>query len=260
MALLSEISEIKNGRIITKDAANDEGWWVMKDGKKFDGPHSSESKADASANRAREAGHKIVYVEHNPSLTNDSPYDDYKEQRQRLERLLKEAQRNGDAQEAKDLQEEINELIKKGTKDSSDYDKKMFEKGYRYKIVLPSGMGEDLYARDFTSTKEMVKEYGTGTKTVELTKDGALSDLFGGALDPLLEDTERHAKDSKTKDGKTYLVDDYEIAIMDGTHLKFRLKGRENWASALHIQQVPDSMMAGLKAQGAVNGRFFKED
>ena len=206
MALLSEISEIKNGRIITKDAANDEGWWVMKDGKKFDGPHSSESKADASANRAREAGHKIVYVEHNPSLTNDSPYDDYKEQRTRLERLLKEAQRNGDLDEAKDLQKEINELIKKGT------------------------------------------------------KDGALSDLFGGALDPLLEDTERHAKDSKTKDGKTYLVDDYEIAIMDGTHLKFRLKGRENWASALHIQQVPDSMMAGLKAQGAVNGRFFKED
>ena len=140
---------------------------------------------------------EISDVKNGRIITNDASYDDYKEQRQRLERLLKEAQRNGDFDEAKDLQKEINELIKKGTKDSSDYDKKMFEKGYRYKIVLPSGMGEDLYARDFTSTKEMVKEYGTGAKTVELTKDGALSDLFGGALDPLLEETEKHAKDTK---------------------------------------------------------------
>lgn len=62
--------------------------------------------------------------------------------------------------------------------DSSDYDKKMSAKGYKYKIQLPPGQGEDLYAKDFTSAKEMAKEYGAGTKVTELTADCKVGDAM----------------------------------------------------------------------------------
>lgn len=51
---------------------------------------------------------------------------------------------------------------------------------------------------------------------------------------------------------------EYEIVIMDSTHLKFRIKGTENWAIPQHFNQVGDDMMAELKKQGLVNGNFFK--
>jgi hypothetical protein len=51
---------------------------------------------------------------------------------------------------------------------------------------------------------------------------------------------------------------EYEVVIMDSTHLKFRIKGKENWAIPQHFNQVSDDMMAELKKQGLVNGNFFK--
>lgn len=51
---------------------------------------------------------------------------------------------------------------------------------------------------------------------------------------------------------------EYEIVIIDSTHLKFRIKGTENWAIPQHFNQVGDDMMAELKKQGLVNGNFFK--
>ena len=47
-------------------------------------------------------------------------------------------------------------------------DDTMKAKGYKYKIELPSGKGEDLYTKDFNAAKEMAKEYGAGTKVTEL--------------------------------------------------------------------------------------------
>lgn len=43
-------------------------------------------------------------------------------------------------------------------------------------------------------------QFDPTTKTGSLTNDGALSDLFGGLADGLLEVTEKEARDSKTKD------------------------------------------------------------
>lgn len=62
-------------------------------------------------------------------------------------------------------------------------------------------------------------------------------------------------KDSKTKD---CVIGDWEVEIIDGTHLKMRLVGTERWTSALHFQQVSDEIMTGLKAKGLVQGNFFK--
>ena len=66
-------------------------------------------------------GEKYKVKRNDPNLSRhsqDTDYPDYKEQRLRLERLLKQAQQNGDVEEAKEIQEEINELIKGGGKDS----------------------------------------------------------------------------------------------------------------------------------------------
>ena len=70
----------------------------------------------------------------------------------------------------KATQEIQNMMNRSGVKVQNDkgFDEKMKAKGYKYKIELPSGMGEDLYAKDFNSAKEMAKEYGAGTKVTEL--------------------------------------------------------------------------------------------
>ena len=50
-------------------------------------------------------------------------------------------------------------------------DQQMLKKGKHYKIMLPKGKGAPLYTADFNAAKEMVKEYGKGTKVVNL-KEG----------------------------------------------------------------------------------------
>lgn len=70
----------------------------------------------------------------------------------------------------KAVQEITNKASSAGVEFMNDaaYDEKMKAKGYRYKVQLPSGMGEDLYARDFNAAKEMAKGYGKGTLVTEL--------------------------------------------------------------------------------------------
>jgi hypothetical protein len=67
--------------------------------------------------------------------------------------------------------------------------------------------------------------------------------------------------DSKMKDSVSILTSqgDYDVEIMDSTHLKFKLKGRDNWATPLHFNQVPEEMMSKLKDKGLVEGNFFKD-
>ena len=53
--------------------------------------------------------------------------------------------------------------------------------------------------------------------------------------------------------------DDWEVVIIDGTHIKFKMKGMKVWAIPLHFQQVSDDMMDALKKKGVVKDNFFKE-
>ena len=53
---------------------------------------------------------------------------------------------------------------------------------------------------------------------------------------------------------------EFEIEIIDGTHLKMKMTGTNKWASALHIKQVSDEMIKQLKSKGLIKGNFFKSD
>jgi hypothetical protein len=74
------------------------------------------------------------------------------------------------------------------------------------------------------------------------------------------------SNDSKTKDGVVVSTPrgDWEVEIIDGTHLKIKNADfpNSNWTSAFHIQQVDPDMMAQLKIKGLLkdNGRFFNTD
>ena len=66
----------------------------------------------------------------------------------------------------------IDDIIAKYLFESNDkiMDKKMLKKGKNYKIILPKGKGEPLYTDSFNAAKEMTKEYGKGTRVVDLSK------------------------------------------------------------------------------------------
>jgi hypothetical protein len=51
----------------------------------------------------------------------------------------------------------------------------------------------------------------------------------------------------------------YEIRVIDSTHLKFRIINSEQWAIPLHIQQLSDDMHNALTEQNAFNGNFLRE-
>ena len=49
-------------------------------------------------------------------------------------------------------------------------DEEMLAQGKCFKIILPKGMGDPLYAKDFGATMEMAKEYGKGVQVLDLSK------------------------------------------------------------------------------------------
>lgn len=61
----------------------------------------------------------------------------------------------------------------------------------------------------------------------------------------------------KTNDGSSF-----EVEILDGTHLKFRLVGTERWATALHFGQLNAEWVTELSKLGLVapSGRHFLEE
>ena len=63
--------------------------------------------------------------------------------------------------------EAIDKLIEKTSLDSMD--KKMLAKGKKYKIILPSGKGQALYTSTLNHAVIMAKEYGKGTKVIDLS-------------------------------------------------------------------------------------------
>ena len=48
-------------------------------------------------------------------------------------------------------------------------DKKMLAQGKYLKIILPEGKGEPLYTNNFGAALEMAKDYGKGTRVIDLT-------------------------------------------------------------------------------------------
>lgn len=52
-----------------------------------------------------------------------------------------------------------------------DFDRKMLEKGKKYKVVIPKEYGEPLYTDSMLSAIEMSKEYGKATRVINLIKE-----------------------------------------------------------------------------------------
>jgi len=52
----------------------------------------------------------------------------------------------------------------------------------------------------------------------------------------------------------------YEVEIMDSSHLKMRPVGSDRWGIPLHVLQVPHEVMAQLKEGGRVRGTFLREN
>lgn len=67
------------------------------------------------------------------------------------------------------LIEKIDELIEATSEKAIE--KKMLKQGKKYKITLPKGKGKPLYTDSFNAAKEMVKEYGKGTKVEDMSKN-----------------------------------------------------------------------------------------
>jgi hypothetical protein len=65
-------------------------------------------------------------------------------------------------------------------------------------------------------------------------------------------------------EGKTATVNlgasDYEVEIIDGTHLKMRPVGGKNWGIPMHFNQVNDEVIDQLKEKGLARDRFFNEE
>jgi hypothetical protein len=66
---------------------------------------------------------------------------------------------------------------------------------------------------------------------------------------------------STLNEAKTHHINiggtEFEIEIMDSTHLKFRIRGSNNWSIPQHFAQIDDAMMAELKKHGIAGDRFF---
>ena len=131
----------------------------------------------------------------------------------------------------------------KSSKDSKTGDS-AFQVGDRAKVIK---QGDEYAGRN-----GVVTEVGLGTANLKFP-DGTARNYV---MDELLAVT-------GTGDAKSEIIStprgDFEIEIIDGTHIKFRVKGTERWAIPLHFNQVDDTMMDALKKKGVVQGNFFKE-
>lgn len=107
--------------------------------------------------------------------------------------------------------------------DDKSMDRKMLKKGKYLKIILPKGMGEPLYTNDFNAAKEMAKEYGKGTKVVnlkenvneeslemermKLKKIQKVSDMAQDAFWKVVKD---EFKEYKTEEINSYDINDFD--------------------------------------------------
>ena len=53
--------------------------------------------------------------------------------------------------------------------------------------------------------------------------------------------------------------DDYEVKIIDGTHLYLKPASSSSWGIADHFGQVPEEVIDQLRDKGIVQGNFFVE-
>lgn len=107
-------------------------------------------------------------------------------------------------------------------KDESEMDKNMLKKGKYLKIILPKGKGEPLYTNSFSAAKEMAKEYGKGTKVVDLKKgmneanlqyerdkQKKIANICDMAQDAFWNAVKREYKEAKTDNVDEYMVKDF---------------------------------------------------
>jgi hypothetical protein len=101
------------------------------------------------------------------------------------------------------------------------------------------------------------KNLSTIEKDLNITikTKGKISDLLSGNPDSF--DVITEAKETPvivTMDGY-----EYEIVIMDSTHLKMRSKGINSWGTPLHIAQVDDEVVDQLREKGLMKGNALVE-
>jgi len=76
------------------------------------------------------------------------------------------------------------EQIENLLRTNRDYDQKMWNKGYRYRVDIPKDKGEPLYAKTLEGAKDLVKEYGTKGIKVHNLESPKLSTIKGGIETP----------------------------------------------------------------------------
>lgn len=252
--LLSKIKRIENGRIIKKTKDGDsvairqglEYTYEEKD--RILAKHSGKVKFLPSGN-----GYYCI-VEIDPHIANtfvDSKTKDadnsarIKELDDKINILIRKQKQNPeDEHEYNEIDEEIHKLQERKYRlmqstDSKTKDEK-FPVGSYIRVNVMGSKPERVVKRDGTTV-------WTNKGTYHETKVVAAE-----------------SNDSKTKDSKTATINaqgsDWEVVIMDGTHLKMRLAGTENWATPLHFNQVRPEFLAALKTKGLVQGNYFVED
>lgn len=128
------------------------------------------------------------------------------------------------------------EQIEKSLSRTRNMDDRMRKKGYKYRVDLPEGMGESMYSRDFNAAKEMAKEYGKGTKVVDLHK-AQLRTIKGGKK---ITQPGKVATSEVTNDG---------IIISKNEMSKYEQEAMERLVKAKPAQKIPkDSVKKTKKA------------
>ena len=108
--------------------------------------------------------------------------------------------------EEDNLDEDKRKAMMKNEGNEKDFAKKQLAKGKKFVIVLPKGKGENLYAPDMSSAKEMAKEYGKGAKVMsisnyigESTESPSFSEFLGEGMKGGIKPTHAYADFDSTE-------------------------------------------------------------
>ena len=142
------------------------------------------------------------------------------------------------------------------TEDEKDMARKMKAKGHKYIIILPKGKGEPLYTKSFNAAKEMAKEYGKGTRAMDIDKylgevtEGTVVEIDGDKITVWKDKDNKSADEAKGTTASKYLQQkiDFGGEMMPlGRAIKIMQKGG---ASQKLIDRWVQGYFLGKKIRG----------
>lgn len=143
------------------------------------------------------------------------------------------------------------------------------KEGFKNTDKIKNNIGDVIFNHINTLNKEQLEEMLIGLKEdikLELDNSGRSERYFKLKDEEflILHRLERNSEFKESIESDSVTVDvggyDYDIVIMDSTHLKFKPKGSENWAIPLHIRQLSDEMTTSLKDKNLIiNNSFVTE-